>query len=143
MKVQAVLFAISREAGVELVQVHDKSINKQKFKQFLDELRAKNPFLDMMLIMDNLKLHKSKDTKERMDELGFLYTYTPIYSPQYNGIEEVIGIGKRAVKKRRLQLILENKQENLRNVIMEEFSNICPYQTAKCMARSLDLLDLN
>ena len=41
-----------------------------------------------------------------MDELGFLYTYTPVYSPQYNGIEEVINIGKKLVKDKRLELIL-------------------------------------
>ena len=56
-------------------------------------------------MMDNISFHKSGDSKERMTELGFQYTYTPVYSPQYNGIEEVIGIGKRAVKKRRLEMI--------------------------------------
>ena len=34
-----------------------------------------------------------------MDELGFHYTYTPVYSPQYNGIEEVFNIAKKEVKK--------------------------------------------
>jgi len=29
-----------------------------------------------------------------MDEMGFLYSWTPVYSPRYNGIEEVINIGK-------------------------------------------------
>lgn len=40
-----------------------------------------------------------------MDELGFLYTYTPAYSPKYNGIEEVISIGKHMVKKKRLDML--------------------------------------
>ena len=102
----AVIVSISRESGVELVQVFDKSVNKKKFRVFLDNLRAKYPYEDIMLMMDNLSLHKSKDTKKRMDELGFRYTYTPVYSPKYNGIEEVIGIGKREIKKRRLELIL-------------------------------------
>ena len=51
-------------------------------------------FDDIILVMDNLSLHKSKDAKNRMDELGFTYTYVPVYSPQYNGVEEVINIGK-------------------------------------------------
>ena len=59
--------------------------------------------------MDNLGVHKSRETKERMDELGFRYTFTPTYSPKYNGIEEVIGIGKSLVKKKRLEMILERK----------------------------------
>jgi len=52
-----------------------------KFKCFLDELRNRNPFDDILLVMDNLSFHKSRAMKERMDELGFMYTYTPTYSP--------------------------------------------------------------
>ena len=73
--------AVSRERGVELVDVYKKSINKVKFKQFLERLRQRNLFNDIMLVMDNLSFHKSGDVKERMDELGFHYTYTPAYSP--------------------------------------------------------------
>ena len=94
--------AISGEKGIELVDIHKKSITKRKFMTFLDRLRQLNIFDNVTLMMDNLSFHKSGDMKERMTELGFQYTYTPVYSPQYNGIEEVIGIGKRAVKKRRL-----------------------------------------
>ena len=51
--------------------------------------------------MDNLSFHKSKSMRKRMDELGFMYTYTPAYSPKFNGIEEVISIGKHMIKKKR------------------------------------------
>lgn len=92
--------------GLEHIEIYNNSINKQKFKAFLENLRAKFPFDDVILVMDNLSFHKSRDVKERMDELGFLYTYTPAYSPQYNGIEEVINIGKHMVKKERLNQII-------------------------------------
>ena len=75
------------------VQVFPKSINKSKFKQFLQNLRDKFPFEDIILVMDNLSFHKSNAVK-LMDELGFLYTWTPVYSPSYNGVEEVINMGK-------------------------------------------------
>ena len=55
--------AISREKGVELTRVFPKSVNKQKFKMFLDELRSVNQFEDVILMMDNLNLHKSNDVK--------------------------------------------------------------------------------
>ena len=58
-----------------------KSINKKKFKMFLEQLRQLNFYNDVMLVMDNLSLHKSGDIKERMNKLGFQYTYTPAYSP--------------------------------------------------------------
>ena len=76
------------------VEVFPKSINKTKFKVFLQNLRAKFPFDDVLLVMDNLSVHKSNAVKQLMDELGFLYTWTPPYSPSYNGVEEVINIGK-------------------------------------------------
>ena len=57
-------------------------------------------------MMDNLSLHKGPELKDVYKELGFLYTFTPVYSPSFNGIEEVINIGKKQVKDRRLELIL-------------------------------------
>ena len=59
-----------------------------------------------------------------MDELGFMYTYTPAYSPQYNGIEEVIGIGKHLIKKKRLQALLDGKKIEMNEMILNSFENI-------------------
>ena len=50
----AVILAVSREYGMDHVQVFPKSINKTKFKVFLQNLRAKFPFDDVLLVMDNL-----------------------------------------------------------------------------------------
>jgi hypothetical protein len=71
--------------------------------------------------MDQLSLHKSRETKELMDELGFLYTYTPVQAPQFNGIEEVFSIGKSIIKKKRLETILMGEEEDLRTIISEAF----------------------
>ena len=138
----AVILAVSRERGVELVDIHKKSITKKKFKFFLERLRQLNYYNDILLVMDNLSLHRAADMKERMQELGLHYAYTPVYSPQYNGIEEVIGMGKRAVKKRRLELIQRGEEENLEEIIREAFESIDAQQVAKCIARSLSLLAL-
>ena len=69
------------EFGVDLVMIFKKSVNIKKFKTFLDELRSKFWTDDILLVMDNLSVHISKETKQRMDELGFQYSYTPPYSP--------------------------------------------------------------
>jgi transposase len=84
-----VIGAVSREAGINLIMTFPKSINAKKFKVFLEELRNKYPFNNMVLVLDNLSLHKSKLSVERMNELGFRHCWTPPYSPEYNGIEEV------------------------------------------------------
>ena len=93
--------------------------------------------------MDNLSVHKSNEVKERMNELGFQFTYTPAYSPKYNGIEEVIGIGKHQVKQMRLDRVQANQPVDLREIITEAFTNIDAQHVAKCMARSLHLLNLH
>ena len=109
---------------------------------FLDELRSIHPYTDIMLMMDNLKLHKSNDIKTRMNDLGFLYSYTPIYSPQYNGVEEVISMAKRLIKNSRLDLILTGQKEDLNKMILGHFNNLEPHYVAKCVARSLKLLQI-
>ena len=43
----AVLLAISREKGIEMVDIYKKSINKVKFKQFLERLRQLNFYNDV------------------------------------------------------------------------------------------------
>ena len=79
-----------------------------KFKEFIHSIRAKYPFDDICLMMDNLRIHKGAEMIDLYNELGFMYTFTPVYSPQYNGIEEVINLGKKLVKAKRLELIMTN-----------------------------------
>ena len=50
----AILGAVSRERGIEHLMIYRKSLNVDRFKVFLEELRAKNPFTDIILMMDNL-----------------------------------------------------------------------------------------
>ena len=58
-----IILAVSRENGLELIQTYPRSINAMKFKCFLDELRNRNPFDDILLVMDNLSFHKSRAMK--------------------------------------------------------------------------------
>ena len=81
IKAKAIIVAVSREYGLDHIEIFNNSVTKRKFKIFLDNLRSKYFMEDIMLVMDNLSLHRSNEIKERMGELGFLYTYTPVYSP--------------------------------------------------------------
>ena len=72
-----------------------------------------------------------------MDELGFRYAYTPRYSPQYNGIEEVWSISKAYIKKERLNSIIIGKKKNLIDLIFESLNRINVMSIAGCMNRSL------
>ena len=142
-KVKAIAAAVSREYGLDHIEVFSKSITKINFKLFLEGLRRKFPFDDILLVMDNLSLHKSQETKALMDELGFMYTYTPVYAPEYNGIEEVFSMAKQIIKKKRLDNMLGNDEEDLVRIIYNAFHSIDPHHIAKCISRSLALLNLN
>ena len=78
-----------------------------------------------------------------MTELGFVYAWTPPYSPQYNGCEEIINIGKRAIKSARLDAIVNNKVINLNELILKSFYNIDIMSVSKCINRSLSLLSID
>ena len=63
--------------------------------------------------MDNLSVHRSRDVKERMDELSIPYIFSPPYSPDYNPIELVFSIFKSEMKKKRLTAILQGRAFNV------------------------------
>ena len=110
----AVLGAVSREFGMDMVMQFKNSVNGTKFLTFLDNLRAKYPFDDILLVMDNLAVHRSQATMDRMNELGFRWTWTPRYQPWYNGIEEVWAMSKRYIKQERLNAVLNGRNVNMK-----------------------------
>ena len=80
-KPKAVIIAVSREYGLDHLQIFPNSVNRTKFLFFLDQLRNKFWTDDVLLVMDNLAIHRNREVRERMDDLGFYYTYTPVTSP--------------------------------------------------------------
>jgi transposase len=78
-----------------------------------------------------------------MDELGFRWAWTPRYSPQYNGIEEVWAMSKRFIKEERLNLIQNEYDFDLNELIKESFDRMSILSISKCINRSLNLLNLN
>ena len=45
-----------------MLVIHPKSINGDKFREFVQYLRKKYPFRKMGMYLDNLSFHHSKDT---------------------------------------------------------------------------------
>ena len=78
------------------------SVNNDKFKLFLQELRDKYFFDDICLYLDNLSVHRSAEIKARMDELGFGYIFAAAYSPDLNPIETIFSLAKLYIKRQRL-----------------------------------------
>ena len=54
----ALILAISEEDGLEYSQIFEKSVDHIKFIEYLEKLRARNPFQRLAIFMDNLRVHK-------------------------------------------------------------------------------------
>ena len=88
------LVGISKEMGIDLVNTFYNSVNIEKFKFFIEELRSKYFFDDICLYFDNLSVHRSLAIRHRLDDLSIPFVYCPAYSPDFNGIESVFSIYK-------------------------------------------------
>ncbi len=88
----------------------ENSVTIPKFKIYLEELRRRYFFDDLCIYLDNLSVHRSRDVRERMDELSIGYAYSPPYSPDFNGIESVFSIFKNKLKRERLKAIVVQKE---------------------------------
>ena len=71
--------------------------------------------------MDNLSVLRSKEVRDRMDELGMRYIYGPAYSPDLNPIESVFSIAKNIIKKKRLAAIVNCYEIDIWETIREAF----------------------
>ncbi len=60
---------ISEKHGVDMIMNFEKSVNADKFVEFLTRLRQKYPFEKMALFMDRLMVHRSKKVTRKMVEL--------------------------------------------------------------------------
>ena len=64
----ALIFAISEEKGVEYYQVFEKSVDQNKFSEYLLNLRRSTQFEKIAIFLDNLMVHKTISVKEKLKQ---------------------------------------------------------------------------
>jgi len=84
-----ILGALSAKGMVAAMSV-EAATSGAVFLAYLDqvllpELRRTKP--DAVLVLDNLRAHKTAAVRRLLDRSGFLYRYLPAYSPDLNPIE--------------------------------------------------------
>ena len=112
----ALLSGISKERGQEHYKLFPRSVNIDKFKVYLAELRARNGEERICLFMDQLSVHTSDRAKKAMKELGFRWCYNVAYSPEWNPIESVFSLNKRrfrALRAKKLTGLIQDSHEAL------------------------------
>ena len=96
-------------------------------------MRDKFFFEDICVYMDNLSVHRSREVKERLDELSIPYIFSPPYSPDFNPIELVFSIFKREMKVKRLTAILKGRPFNVKKTVKKTFEEIDVMKIANCV----------
>ena len=138
----AVLGGVSQERGVDLMMQFEKSVNIEKFKLWLDELRARYFFDDICLVMDNLRVHHSNAVKDRMEEQGFEYVFTPVYSPDLNPIESVFSQFKGQLKRERFRAIQLDQEICLTTAISRIWGGLEREKIINCIMHCMKLLKI-
>ena len=65
-KTYALLMGISEEAGVEQYKIFSKSVNTDKFLEYLQLVREAHGDRPLALFMDNLSCHRTIRAREKM-----------------------------------------------------------------------------
>ncbi len=127
---------ISEKNGVDMIMNFEKSVNADKFVEFLTKLRQKYPFEKIALFMDRLMVHRAKKVTRKMEELKLPRILNASYSPDFNPIENMFSVFKGGIKKRRLQLLYQGEQEDLDVLIKQQFGQIEKEKCVNAIRRS-------
>ena len=101
-----------------------KSVNVDKFKEYLLKLKEKNGDDKICIFMDNLSAHTSNKSKDAMRELGFRYIYNVAYSPDFNPIEFVFSKVKQKFRRLRAQKIVGTVQDSYETLIEKAIKTV-------------------
>ena len=78
----AVLASISKKNGLEPFMIFKRSVNTDRFIEWLDRLRAASGNDKVIIFLDNLSAHTCNRAKAAMKERGFCWAFNLPYSPQ-------------------------------------------------------------
>ena len=124
IKTTAVVAAITFEHGVLYYECFDRSVNVEKFKSYIDNLRRRLGRRKAVIFMDNLSVHRAKKTLEHMKERSFTPLFNAAYSPEYMPIEFVFSVVKRRFKKLKTNAILNRHSVKTSDLINSSFGAV-------------------
>ena len=113
----AFLGVIAEGKGLVHYQLFKRSVDGEKFKEFIQTLAGVMEGQKWVLYLDNLQVHKTPAAKEMYRELNIPVIWAPKYQPQLNGIEYYFSQLKKHVKRFRLQDMLEERKRKFDVII--------------------------
>ena len=115
----ALILAVSEENGLEYNQLFNKSVNTEKFIQYLVNLRNANLYQRIAIFMDNLSVHKTLLVRAKMMELQISALFNVPYQPDYNPCESCNSKIKNYYKRTKLNKLANEEEVNCEELIAE------------------------
>ena len=135
--------SITMTGTVQHVLINQGAINGKAYGRFLRQLRLKNGTVKIVIFQDNLNIHKTQDNKRLYEELNIEVIWNVPYSPEYNPIENVFSVVKAYYKKKRLNLIVNDKPVVERALIRESFAKVKPDDVKSFIRRCLYIIGVS
>ena len=110
------------EDGLEYYGVYENCVNQHVFAEYLDELYVANKHHKIAVMMDNFSAHKTNLIKQKMDELDIESIYNVPYQPDFNPTEACFSKIKNYYKRKKLNLLVNEEELNLKSLIDESVS---------------------
>lgn len=112
------------ETGMDLFACHKKSINTEKYIDYLNDLRKLHKGKNIAIFCDNLSVHHNWYVKDKLEDLEIPCIYNAAYAPQFNPIELVFSKVKQRYKVYKTNEIVNKKRTHTETLIQRAFSEV-------------------
>ena len=110
--------------GLETWLTKPRSIDSDAFISFIEGLVAQNQSEEITLFLDNATIHRSKKVTSFLKDSGIEAIYNVPYSPQFNPIEHVWAQVKAVFKRRKLELLLQERAVDYKKLAIDSLKGI-------------------
>jgi transposase len=93
---------MSLDMGIVAISTYKRSLNQWDFVEFLKKIRKIYVSGKIGVYLDNASFHKANSVKEYANTHEIELIFSPVYSPEYQPCESLIGYLKQHIKKKRL-----------------------------------------
>ena len=140
-KTLAFVVAMSEDKGLVSVKTFPRSLDKDDFITFLKHIRKIYGVQKIGLYLDNAGFHVANKVKNYARENEIDLIFSPVYSPEFNPSESLIGYLKHHIKKKRLQNIIEGKEQTYEQMLNEAKKKVTNEMCVRMIVNSLNKLN--
>ena len=136
----ALLAGISADHGIVHFLMFDRSVNTERFLEFLEGIDGSMQGKKVAIFMDNLNVHRSNKVRDYMEENDMMPIFNIPYSPQYNPIEVYFAHIKNHYRKEKLGKMVNNERFDGRNLIIGAIESRSQDSVMKVAASGIEKL---